>query len=71
MSNPSPPWARAIPVAALVASLGGNAWAQSGAGEPQAYMRKIGFPEGEIADLKGGKVVARVFPDQQVPRGKL
>lgn len=63
MNNPSPPW-RAIPVLALVAGLGGDAWAQSAAGEPQAYMRKIGFPEGEIADLNGGKVVARVFPEK-------
>jgi hypothetical protein len=32
--------------------------------EPQTYMQTLGFAPGEIADLEAGKVVARVFPEQ-------
>jgi len=28
-------------------------------------MRKIGFPDGEIADLNAGKVVARVIAERR------
>jgi hypothetical protein len=55
---------RATQLPILVACLGADVWAQSAAGEPQAYMRKIGFPDGEIADLAAGKVVARVVPEK-------
>ena len=56
---------RATPVLTLGACLGADVWSQSAAGEPQAYMRKIGFPDGEIADLNAGKVVARVIPERR------
>lgn len=41
----------------------GDAEAQGAAGQPQTYMRTLGFTEDEIADLERGKVVARVVPE--------
>lgn len=42
---------RATHVLAVAACLGSAARAQLAAREPQAYMRKVGFQDGEIADL--------------------
>lgn len=55
---------RATPILVLLVGLGSAARAQSASGEPPAYMRKIGFQDGEIADLNAGKVVARVVPEK-------
>jgi hypothetical protein len=35
------------------------------AGEPQTYMRTLGFSESEIADLEKGKVASRVVPEPE------
>ncbi len=37
--------------------------AEGAVGEPQTYMRKLGFQDSEIADLEKGKVAARVVPE--------
>lgn len=56
--------ARATLVLALASCLGSDARAQSDAREPQAYMRTVGFQDGEIADLESGRVAARVVPEK-------
>src|SRR5574341_526493 len=40
-----------------IGSLARDALAADVAGEPQNYMRKLGFSEAEITDLEKGKVV--------------
>ena len=55
---------RATQVLALAACLAFDAWAQPPAREPQVYMWKVGFQDGEITDLESGKVVARVVPEK-------
>jgi hypothetical protein len=54
----------ATAVVAALAGLGASAWAQTAAREPQTSMRNVGFRDDEIADMEGGRVVARVVPEK-------
>jgi hypothetical protein len=42
----------------------GPAWAQSAAGEPQAYMKKEGFSAAEVTAMESGKPVTRIVPEK-------
>src|SRR5262249_8672232 len=60
-----PSWAEALLLGLALWGAGrGVASAQGAAGEPQAYMRKIGFTAAEIASLEAGRVVTRIVPER-------
>ena len=42
----------------------GPAWGQAVSGEPQAYMRKVGFSVAEVATMESGKPVTRIVPEK-------
>jgi hypothetical protein len=42
----------------------GPAWAQSAVGEPQAYMKKVGFTAAEVTAMESGKPVTRIVPEK-------
>ena len=42
----------------------GPAWAHASSGEPQTYMRKVGFTAAEVATMESGKPVTRIVPQQ-------
>jgi len=39
-------------------------WGQTVAGEPQTYMKKVGFSAAEIATMESGKPVTRIVPEE-------
>jgi hypothetical protein len=57
-----------VPVLCLALAFAGPARSQGGqgdaSGEPQRYMRTVGFDAGEIAAMEGGRAVARVIDEQ-------
>ena len=42
----------------------GPAWAQAVSGEPQTYMKKVGFTAAEVATMESGKPVTRIVEEE-------
>ena len=42
----------------------GPAWGQAISGEPQTYMKKVGFSVADVATMESGKPVTRIVPEE-------